>query len=499
MKRRAFTLVELVLAIFILGIGMISVAALFPAGMAQQQASDDEVYGPMVAKQAFELLRGRLKQEDFGTYEEFTPPGATDVARDPVPVQRSTANPKVGGVTRPTTISGDWGWKRPGMVLVDDPGTVDVDEIGMVDVFSVLYTRKSVSRPTAAGQRAVAFNTTDMLTELPSGLPYISDSKHRIYGIPYNRSKYDEQRDVSLVNYAWRITGSSGVPKTGDPDLTGGRNALCEPAVFVTQRERYWPMPSAGTGVVQAPSYVWDCMFRRFGGKVYMGVFVYRVGGLNGIRGGNAATGTPYTVAKVDATVDPTFGAALSRLPAIPQLASSRDESPKNLVRNDGASKTNAWGAGGLDAKVGKSINPSLYGPGRDDSSVPGTEALATASDDPAVISLGYSDGWQSPGQWFIDFFGNVHRVLNGRRTRAEGPVTLVKPVPRQPYGDVLVDFGSRDPSFPASFPTAEGGLISTPNSGNDSIKGIQDIWFVPLQDRNGNDLTPIYAAIEEL
>jgi hypothetical protein len=41
--------------------------------------------------------------------------------------------------------------------------------------------------------------------------------------------------------------------------------------------------------------------------------------------------------------------------------------------------------------------------------------------------------------------------------------------------------------------------LISTPNSGNDSIKGIQDIWFVPLQDRNGNDLTPIYAAIEEL
>ena len=63
MKRRAFTLVELVLAIFILGIGMISVAALFPAGMAQQQASDDEVYGPMVAKQAFELLRGSGESE----------------------------------------------------------------------------------------------------------------------------------------------------------------------------------------------------------------------------------------------------------------------------------------------------------------------------------------------------------------------------------------------------------------------------------------------------
>ena len=36
MKRRAFTLVELVLAIFILGIGMISVAALFPAHEVEQ-------------------------------------------------------------------------------------------------------------------------------------------------------------------------------------------------------------------------------------------------------------------------------------------------------------------------------------------------------------------------------------------------------------------------------------------------------------------------------
>ena len=500
MKRRAFTLVELVLAIFILGIGMISVAALFPAGMAQQQASDDEVYGPMVAKQAFELLRGRLKQEDFGTYEEFTPPGATDVARDPMPVQKASANPRKNGITQATTTSGDWSWKRPGMVLTDDSGTSDVDEAGMVDVFSVLYTRKTVGRSVASipSYSPTSLSTADMLTELPGGLPYISDSKHRIYGIPYNRSRYDEQRDVTKVNFAWR-TGVPGTqpPATGDGNDT--RNSIFEPAVFVTQRERYWPMPSAGTGVVPAPSYVWDCMFRRFGGKVYMAVFVYRVGGLNGIRGGNPTTGTPYTVAKVDATVDPTFGAAFSRLPAIPQLASSRDESPKNLVRNDGTTKSNAWGAGGLDAKVVKSVNPSLYGPGRDDSSVPGTEALATGSDDPAVISLGYSDGWQSPGQWFIDFFGNVHRVLNGRRTRAEGPVTLVKPVPRQPYGDVLVDFGSRSSTFSGSFPTAEGGLISTPNSGNDSIKGIQDIWFVPLQDRNGNDLTPIYAAIEEL
>jgi prepilin-type N-terminal cleavage/methylation domain-containing protein len=493
MKRRAFTLVELVLAIFILGIGMISVAALFPAGMAQQQASDDEVYGPMVAKQAFELLRGRLKQEDFGTYEEFTPPGSTDVARDPVPVQKDS--PNANG--KPTTISGDWSWKRPGMVLKDDGSTPDVDEAGMVDVFSVLYTRKMSGRSVASipSYSPNDLSTGDMLTELPGGLLYVADLKHRVYGIPYNRSKYDEQRDVSKVNYAWRI----GVPGTAPPATGDGndtRNTVFEPEVFVTQRERYWPMPSAGTGVVPAPSYVWDCMFRRFGGKVYMAVFVYRVGGLNGIRGGNATTGTPYTVAKVDNNLDPAFGTALGKLPAIPQLASSRGGSPGNLKRNN---LQIPWGAGGLDGKVGKSSNPSLYGPGRDDSSVPGTEALVTSSDDPSVISLGYSDGWQSPGQWFIDFFGNVHRVLNGRRTKAEGPVTLAKPVPRQPYGNVLVDLSDRGATFSASLPTDESGVIATPKSGNDSVKGIQDIWFVPLQDRNGNDLTPIYAAIEEL
>ena len=33
MRRRGFSLVELILAIFVLGIGMISVAALFPAGI----------------------------------------------------------------------------------------------------------------------------------------------------------------------------------------------------------------------------------------------------------------------------------------------------------------------------------------------------------------------------------------------------------------------------------------------------------------------------------
>ena len=55
MMRRAFSLVELILAIFILGIGMISVAALFPAGIIQQQFAEDDVYGPIVANHALSV------------------------------------------------------------------------------------------------------------------------------------------------------------------------------------------------------------------------------------------------------------------------------------------------------------------------------------------------------------------------------------------------------------------------------------------------------------
>ena len=495
--RRGFTLVELILAIFILGIGMISVAALFPAGIAQQQASEDEVYGPIVAKHAFDLIRSRVRPEDFGTYEEFTAQGSADVSRDPLPLQQSSPNARNGSVTKPTTISGDWTWKRPGLVLKDDPATADMDEQGMVDLFSLLYTRKRAGRSNAS----TAFDVGDFLTELPDGIEYVSDTRNAVYGIPYNRSKYDELRDVTQVNYGWRIgTLVSGKPpKTGDG--ADSRNAAQEPAFFLTQRERYWPMPSNGTGAVDTPSYVWDCMFRRIGGRVQIAVFVYRVGNLNGLRGGNAVTGTPYTVTRVSSTLDPTYGTDLSKRPSVPQLASSRTGSALNLQRKDGPSANTPWGAGGLDAKVGKTRDASLYGPGRDDSSVPGTEPsdAAKGTDDPAVISLGYSDGWQAPGQWFIDLFGNVHRVLNGRRTRADGPVTLAKPVPRQPYSDSLVDLNARDPSFPNNFPTAEGGLIAAPLSGNDAIRGIEEVWFVPLQDANGNDLTPVYAAVEDL
>ena len=73
-RRRAssgFSLVEMLLAIFILGIGVISISALFPAGIVMQRQSTDDLLGPVVAKNALGLLRARLNPTDFGGFQEF--------------------------------------------------------------------------------------------------------------------------------------------------------------------------------------------------------------------------------------------------------------------------------------------------------------------------------------------------------------------------------------------------------------------------------------------
>ena len=51
------------------------------------------------------------------------------------------------------------------------------------------------------------------------------------------------------------------------------------PPIIVTQTERYYPMVSSASASAASlrPQYVWDCMFRRFQGRVLVAIFVYRV------------------------------------------------------------------------------------------------------------------------------------------------------------------------------------------------------------------------------
>ena len=48
-QNRAFSLIEVLMSIFILGIGVIAIASLLPAGIKQQQNAKNDAYGPVVA------------------------------------------------------------------------------------------------------------------------------------------------------------------------------------------------------------------------------------------------------------------------------------------------------------------------------------------------------------------------------------------------------------------------------------------------------------------
>ena len=520
-SNRAFSLVELIIAILILGIGMISIAALFPAGIKQQEIAEDDVYGPLVARHAMELLRTRLKQEDFGSFEDFSSDTVvnTKTVRDKIPLNAEISR---SPNTLAPTIANDWIWKRPGFVTVDDPATKDRDEKAMYDVFSYYRTRLGIGVPHRRNEipAAIPFLEGQLLTDIEFILqpPVYANN---LYGIPYNRKLYDEQFDVTKPNYVWTYAQST-LPTSGEsptvPELPSGRlnigNALREPAIFITQRERYWPTPTNAIGLTPTPKYVWDCMFRRFNGRILVGLFVYRVIPANGLRGGNYAPidstnstgptiGTPYVTAQVFREIDRLDSLMIPTVhnyPPIPQWVSrSGFNSNLSLTQGDGRnnnplSGTNPlWGAGGIDAIVGSTMDASKYSPNRDDCGVPGTGPSNSNLDDPRPLT--YSNTWQQPGQWFIDQYNNVHHVIEGRRTDLDGPVILAKPVPRQPYSNALFDLNNRTMDNRDAFHQ----LLATPGSGGDALLGIQDLWFIPPYDANGNQIIPVFACVEEL
>ena len=111
-RRLGFSLIELLLAIFILGVGIISIAAVFPAGIILQRKAQDDVLGPAVAESALSLIRSRLSQDDFGTFEEF---GFSNVVPFVTTDWLNASSPPNRWLDRRDayTVRGDWPWMRP--------------------------------------------------------------------------------------------------------------------------------------------------------------------------------------------------------------------------------------------------------------------------------------------------------------------------------------------------------------------------------------------------
>lgn len=285
---RAFSLIEVLLAIFILGIGVISVAALFPAGIVQQRQSADDSIGPTVANTAMGIIRSKLKATDFGTFEDFY-----DTSGIPLAAPWSQASP-VGPTA--TTVRGDWPWLRPALILQDDNSTQTFPVTGSpgprydqggIDIFG-WYPASGSSVATAR--------------EFDSSL---ADPATPLFGIPYNRANYS-------------------VP----------------PAVFITQSERYYPQ--VGKTYVNAtdtpkPQYVWDCAFRRFEGKILVAIFVYRA----------ATPGSNASLPFVSTALTTGSNTARPPIPYRLDLWDFASQTPFNT-----SFCANPWNAGGIDAFV---------------------------------------------------------------------------------------------------------------------------------------------------
>lgn len=387
--RRAFSLIELLLAVFILGIGIISIAAIFPAGIAQQQMAADEQMGPVVADAAINVVRSKVRPGDFGNFEQF---GVLDIG------SQSGA-----GVWRPSP--GDWSWMRPA-VLGDLPST-SADETGWVDLFS----------------NYAWFNggggSTLSLEEFPSGVTSTVGGGVVLRGIPYNASAY-------------------GAP----------------PPVTITQKERYWPMAADGLVQRDPPQYSWDVMFRKFGGKVQVAIFVYRV---------VAAGGSPR----------PYVAQALSA------GGTGRPPVPYRRITESGGTQTGTWPPVIPAAwqqtpppALGASIQPSgPYSNGMLGAGIVNVNDFPSNSATP-------QHAWQLPGQWLLDSSGDVLRVSIGRRLSAVDPpfVRLTAPVRRTPSAQVFSDYEA---------PT--------------TVAGVRALWYVPALDSAGNQLIPVYVTVRDL
>lgn len=413
-RAAGFSLIEVLMAIFILGIGIISIATLFPAGIAQQQRSTDDVIGPIVAENALSVLRSKLRPEHFG---------------DPV-----VGVPNVFDGTlfsnnqrwrdyKRWTLNGDWEWRRPVLITQDHP-SVDFDD-GDGNTYSAFVPAGSISIFASAADNDELDNTTDYDT----------------FQIPWNFNAFP------------------------------GYTVDDAPLIIITQDERFYP---AGRSVGARPQYVWDCMFRRFQGRVLVAIFVYRVTA----QGGPAAV--PYRVTPRTANPD-------NELPRLPvRLALFRD--------GDGP-----WDAGmgaNIDAPPDDAADPQL---------IPGT-----AKGDPLNL-VDEFDVWQLPGQVLLDQNNNIHRVLAGRESSLDGPLELARPVPAA-QGNPNDPFISDDPGVwdPTNSALFYFGIprgvsppnLSVPNYGIVFEDVVTDIWYLPAEidvDGTAYSITPVYVTVREL
>ncbi len=434
--RRGFSLIELLLAIFILGVGIISISAVFPAGIVQQRKTQDDVLGTVIAESALSTIRSKVGQSDFGTVEEFGFLGPAQFTEasifDDFPdswVESGVAYAQPG----------DWPWMRPSMAAIPPDETPPFPTYaGDIDIFSARAARTVFGDgyEPPVGDWNSDWITTEFGREIGGALypleasPGSSNDGRFLYGIPFNKAKFD-----------W---------------FGGGE----DPLVTITQRERFWPAGSGFDPGQARPQYAWDCMFRRFQGRVQGAIFIYRVN----------AGGTPggYAVCQDDGAPDLNLPRLSSRPPMPARVDFPRADNEFLLI---GGSRYQRLDPNGSD------LGPAFV-------DFTGPDYVTPSNN---LDFEPYMEGWQGPGQWLLDPYGRVHRVVQGRRNRRQGPVRLARPIPSVVPSPALYN-GAAQPEFPASSQVLQ-----------DESDKLTSLWFIPPVDRRGISLTPIYVVVRDL
>ena len=465
MTRRGFSLIELLMAIFILGIGLISIAALFPAGILLQQRGEDELNGPIVAAHAIELIRNRLSPDDFGSWwdlhdaqveylEWYHGVGGGSEQDDMV-----IGKLGIDSCCQPAAWMDheSWPWLRPAMVT-KSVGVSGPYKPGTLDVFNSLGFE---DRP-----------DTPMIGEGNGSHPYQKFLSFRIGDYSWDRERlgipFHPRHIVTEDNYGIRI----------DPPV------LSVPRVLITPEERSWPQPDA-VGI--QPKYYWDCAFRRTGSEVQVAIFVYRAER-------ESLSQIPWTPGPINREGVPGY---FMPVPWPVDLGGC-----SNVDNGHGFDRWAVGAKEGPDDFFGTSVTNFL-----------------TGTDNPDF-------GWMLPGQWLVDQRGDVHRVASGRNSSQESnpggnpsnetPFSLTTPVGttvaafRLDRVDVDGDDVFNDPQLFTSnmmLPPEtmceilqdsdfSGGLMQ------EGVLIVDRLWYVPptvTNDSGTYRLLPIYVTVASL
>ena len=275
-----------------------------------------------------------------------------------------------------------------------------------------------------------------------------------LFGSGLLATSYPGQTGAYVHEFGQPLGAIRGIPF--DPARAG--SSTQPPAFVVTWRERCWPMipeGPAGDGIV--PEYTWDCMFRRTGGRIQAAIFVYRVIGIGSTR----RAWIPNTLMPVRRVVAAS-GANGSTLPGA--------QGQPMVVP--------AW------ELVGDPAFPGPFSTGLVTAAQGLLPTDVTVPDATNGAPMFYHHQWQMPGQWVVDNYAGVHRVIRGRSLGgASEPV------------EVRFSSGIAVP------PLSESAGDYELESNNQSLRrGIRTFHFMPVIPGDGTvQVVPVYATVRDL